>query len=117
MTAAVGAAICLGAPVASWLWLGHVDLRYWAFTVILTLGILTALVNAPGASIGFVTGHLRHNIWIAVATLAFTFALGFLMGRIFGPYGTVTAISVGTGLGSMILRRLNERLLYQENRV
>ncbi|KFI27023.1 hypothetical protein CDV50_10965 [Haematobacter massiliensis] len=114
VTVAVGVAICLGAPVASWLWLGHVDLRYWAFTVILTLGILTALLNAPGASIGFVTGNLRHNIWTALATLALTFALGFVIGQIFGPYGTVAAISAGTGLGSIILRRMNERFLHQQ---
>lgn len=108
---AVGLAICAGAPVAAWLWFGHIEYRYWAFSVILAFGILTALINSPGASIGFATGNLRNNITMALATLVGTFLMGLVAGRAFGPYGVVAAVSIGTAVGSIVLRFLNERML------
>lgn len=116
--AALGAMICValfGAPIASWMWMGHLQADYWVYVVLLALGTAVSIAGAPAYFLGQASGKMIYNIVAAALTLAVSLPLGLLGGMAFGVTGVIAALSVGIAFSGAVIKMLNERILRSAN--
>lgn len=105
-------AALLATPIISILWMNEVALPYIIYAAILSVGSALNAWGAAAYNIGVALGTLRFNIWSTTATLAIMLVAGLPLGQIAGTTAVVAAVSAAWGIGGILIKVLNERLLH-----
>lgn len=109
----VGLPLMLGvaatSPLICWLWMGHLDLRFVDFVVLLCAAWFCNLFAAPAYLLGVGTGSVGWNIAGHVVTSGGGPLAGLLLGRFAGAYGVVIAACVALAAGSLLSMIMNCR--------
>jgi len=101
----------LAAPVASWFWLGRLDLQLWGFTAILAMGFLVNIISAPAYLVGIASARVSGNILSSLTAIASMAVCSFLSTWFSWQYLQILAIAIGLGIGGFAIRWLNAGLL------
>ena len=110
----IGAAVAAGAPIISIFWLGGFNANYLWTVLILTPGIAGNMLAAPAYVIGISSGRLRFNFASAIIAILGLLALAWPLTHIFGPQGSIVAISFCLLVGGLYLKYMVEqKILYE----
>lgn len=110
-SALVMGCVALGAPMASYLWMGYIDTNYWLMVVGLCFAFFISAWAAPAYLLAQITGKFRANTMVSFAAAAALFIIGRSIAAIFnhpaaGIVGVIIVVLVGSNL---IIKALNEQ--------
>lgn len=108
---AIMAAVVVGSPLVSWLWLGHIEPWFIDITVILAAGWLINMLVAPSYLLANGLGKLRGNIAGSLVTAAVTPVLSYVLGNLFGALGIVCAAMIALAIGGFVMSIINRSLI------
>lgn len=113
MAAAVPAmaAMAVGSPILSLIWLGRVEPQFVLYSFIAAGGWLVNILGAPAWHLGVGTGRLRWNIAGGLLSSLAALGLGYGLGRMFGDTGVLVGAMIAIGAGGLLTWSMNARSL------
>jgi O-antigen/teichoic acid export membrane protein len=109
--------VTLIAPFISFVWIGSYQIDYWLFVAIIASGFLINTIGAPAYNLGLASGKMKNNIIISIATLFLLIIIGYILGDYYQEHGVVFAVGGCLAFGGLAIKRMNERLIFGENRI
>lgn len=110
LVAVVSVIAITASPLVSILWMGSFDINYTIFMAILAVGVTLNAWGAPAYNLALVTGKMRNNIAVNIATLVL---LAISSVGVYAISGTIMysvgVVSLALGAGGIAIRLMNER--------
>lgn len=103
------AALALGSPVISLIWLERVDMTFVTLSFIVAGGWWCNIVAVPGYYLGIASGVLRWNIIGAGITAVMSPMLAAALAGRLGIPGAVTGLMTGVAAGALLTATMNAR--------
>ena len=105
--------VIIGSPLVSIIWVGQFEINYWLFVILLSLGFFFNAFGATAYNLGLATGKMKNNIITTVSIVLLLTIFANILGFFYGPIGMVSGVSLSLVLGGMLIKYLNEKLLYR----
>lgn len=95
--------ILIAIPLISVLWIGHYEITFISFALLLTVANFGNILVSPAYFANLGTGKLFWNTLAHVIIAVLNVSLGLLMGLFYGGYGVVIASVLALIIGSSII--------------
>jgi len=104
--------VIVSSPVVSLVWIGQFEWDYWLFVVCIAIGFWVNTIGATAYNLGLAAGKMKNNIFSSVSMLVVLITLGYSAGYLFGAKGVGIAVGLSLMFGGILIKVLNERLLF-----
>lgn len=108
--------VAIFSPIVALLMIGHYEMDFWIYVLIIAFGFVFNTHGAPAYNIGLATGQMKNNIVITTLTLGVLSILSFSLGYLYSDIGIVIAVSLSLIFGGLAIKHLNQRLLFGHNK-
>ncbi len=107
--------VVFASPIVSWLWVGDFNRQYVYFVVMLAIGFIVNAQGATAYNLGLATGVMKYNIFSSFIMLITLVVSSFLVSSLFLVNGVPFSVGVALAVGGVLIKLLNERLLFGSN--
>ncbi len=94
--------LIISMPAISEVWIGHYEIDFVSFGILLTIGWLLNLLNAPSYYAYCGIGDLKWNVIGNIVIAVLNAGLGIILGYLYGGIGVVVAFIIALTFGSSI---------------